>query len=246
MRLEAARTVTGCSAWPGCTAVNKHPEPARIPSCRPESKTATIAFPPAPAGIIEDSARPSATVTRQRAVARRPSPIQAVAIAWHCPSARTGARQHAAVKQVERRHPIQHGGHEQKRACTSKADRGQCGSRTISGQSPSNAKQHRSQAGPSTLVFAGLTKAGVHAGKCRLLANAKPSAATAMAAAITKARLGSHSPATSRKSRTLAGFIMPEIVSPSPNSMPDARAATMRVIMSASQKAAHHENRHGG
>ena len=40
--------------------------------------------------------------------------------------------------------------------------------------------------------------------------------AASMAAAITSARLGSHSPVTSRKPVTFAGFVMPEMASPAP------------------------------
>src|SRR6056297_477142 len=55
---------------------------------------------------------------------------------------------------------------------------------------------------------------------------------------MTKARVGSQSPAKSRNPSTLAGFIMPEIARPAPNSAPIRRLVRIGAIASASYQMA--------
>src|SRR5713226_4263571 len=79
----------------------------------------------------------------------------------------------------------------------------------------------------SSTVCAGVLNAGDSSGARRRAAMAKPIAATGTAPPMTKARLGSHAPARSRKPITFAGLIICEIVRPSPNTSPETRAARM-------------------
>src|SRR6185295_9916737 len=74
-----------------------------------------------------------------------------------------------------------------------------------------------------------------------------PIVAATTAPPSTNSRLGSQSPAMSRKPRTFAGFIMPEMVSPNPKSSPAARAERF-VRISAGQDMTHDkdsDNSHG-
>src|SRR6185312_7591964 len=66
-------------------------------------------------------------------------------------------------------------------------------------------------------------------------ASAKPIEATATAPAITKASVASHAPKKSRKPRTLAGCVMPEMSRPAPKIRPQTKLATTAGIALASK-----------
>src|SRR5258705_561626 len=66
-------------------------------------------------------------------------------------------------------------------------------------------------------------------GRERLLASMNPGTATASAAAITTARLGSHAPKISRKPSTLVGCTMPETSRPVPKISPQTSGAIIHI-----------------
>src|SRR5947207_2075933 len=84
--------------------------------------------------------------------------------------------------------------------------------------------------GRSISVLAGRWKSWPRRGCRRAPAIRNPMAATTKAPIMTRARLGSHSPAISRKPWTFAGSIMREMTSPSPKSRPAANGERMRQI----------------
>ena len=61
--------------------------------------------------------------------------------------------------------------------------------------------------------------------------------------AITKANVGSHAPAMSRKPSTRAGFTISETIRPMPNRLPEARAMRAR-ISGTSDQMAHGKDHH--
>src|SRR5262249_21868290 len=99
--------------------------------------------------------------------------------------------------------------------------------------------------GRSTAVLVGPLNSAPRTGRARRLARRKPTAATPTAPAITKARLGSQSPARSTKPSTFAASIIRETVSPSPNSKPAASETNSRecIVLSGSNDVAEDEDR---
>src|SRR5580698_7487080 len=82
-----------------------------------------------------------------------------------------------------------------------------------------------------------------NSGALRRRASAKPAAATATAAAITKASVASHAPKTSRKPSTFSGSLMPEINSPSPKMRPQPKLAKISGMGLPSDKVANQRHR---
>ena len=62
---------------------------------------------------------------------------------------------------------------------------------------------------------------------------------------MTKIKLGSQVPATSKKFKTLAGLIMPDKAMPVPNNNPETRAASKRIDLNPCPMA-NNINRDGG
>src|SRR4051794_16849192 len=63
-----------------------------------------------------------------------------------------------------------------------------------------------------------------------------------MAPTITRPRLASHAPATSRKPSTLAGCVMPDSTRPSPNTSPESNALSCLCMSARSDHVAQHEH----
>jgi hypothetical protein len=85
----------------------------------------------------------------------------------------------------------------------------------------------------STRLAVGATNSVAQRGAARRFAGAKLGSVTPSAPSMTHARLGSQSPAMSRRASTLAGSIMWETIRPRPNRMPETAAQTMAGMRSA-------------
>ena len=93
----------------------------------------------------------------------------------------------------------------------------------------------------------GISSRGASTGRPLRRATTKPTAETATAPAITKARLGSQFPKTSRKAEHLGGLAICETTSPTPNRRPEAKADRDQRHRSAPQEMTRDEDgRDGG
>src|SRR5215207_6996210 len=88
---------------------------------------------------------------------------------------------------------------------------------------------------PSTTFLVGRSKSSARTGCRRLKMKRNAGMATNSAPAKANARVGSQSPAKSRKPMTLAGFTIPEMASPNPKSVPANKLTSIFSIRASSE-----------